>query len=110
MKLPGSLASLFALLVASALANTEKAIFTAPDAVSFTDSNPTLDALQLQSLTHSDNALRTSLKVVFPSEDKTQGSDHWFLLRDLNPQQRYELRVCWAAIVRTLSIWMCPLA
>lgn len=103
MKLPGSLASLFALLVASALANTEKAIFTAPDAVSFTDSNPTLDVLQLQSISHSDNSLRTSLSVIFPSEETPQGSDHWFLLRDLNPRQRYELRVCWAAVASTLS-------
>jgi hypothetical protein len=103
MKLIGSLASLFVLLVASALANTEKAIFIAPNAITFTDSNPTLDALQLHTLTHSDSALRTSLNVAFPSEETPQGSDHWFLLQDLNPQQRYELRVCWAAIVRILS-------
>jgi len=104
MKLPGSLTSLLALLVASALANTEKAIFTAPDAISFTDSGPTLDVLQLQSITHSDNSLRTSLDVVFPTPETPQGSDHWFLLRDLNPQQRYELRVCWAAVVCTFSL------
>jgi hypothetical protein len=100
MKLPGCLASLLALLVASALANTEKAIFTAPNAITFTDSNPSLDVLQLQSITHSESTLRTSLEVVVPSEETPQGSDHWFLLRDLNPQQRYELRVCWAAVVR----------
>lgn len=99
MKLPGSLTSLFALLVASALANTEKAIFTAPEAVTSTDSGPTLDILRLQTLSHTDHTLRTSLNVVFPSEEAPQGSDHWFLLRDLNPRQRYELRVCWAAIV-----------
>jgi hypothetical protein len=46
--------------------------------------------------------------VVFPSEGTPQGSDHWFLLRDLNPQQRYELRVCWAAVVRTLSFSALP--
>jgi hypothetical protein len=99
MKPPSSLLCLFVLLIASALANTEKAIFTAPDATSFTDSNPSLDVLQLQSFTHIDNTLRTSLNVVFPGEETPQGSDHWFLLRDLNPQQRYELRVCWAATV-----------
>ena len=104
MKLPGSLASLLALLVASALANTEKAIFTAPRTITFTDSNPSLDVLQLQSITHSENTLRTPLHVVFPSEETPRGSDHWFLLRDLNPQQRYELRVCWAAVVRIWSL------
>jgi len=103
MKLPGSLTSLLALLVASAFANTEKAIFTAPDAISFTDSNPTLDVLQLQSITHSESALRTSLNVAFPSKETPQGTDHWYLLRDLNSQQRYELRVCWAAVVCILS-------
>jgi hypothetical protein len=104
MKLPGSLTSLLALLVASALANTEKVIFTAPNAISFTNSDPTLDVLQLRSITHSNNALRTSLNVAFPGAETPQGTDHWFLLRDLNSQQRYELRVCWAAVVRISSI------
>lgn len=99
MKLPIVVSSLFALLVAPVLANTEKAIFTAPGATSFTDSDPTFDALRLHSLTHSDNSVRTSLKVLFPTDKIPRGSDHWFLLRDLNPQQRYELRVCWAAVV-----------
>ena len=83
MKLLVVLSSLLALMVASVLAN------------------PSLDVLQLHSLTHSNNSLRTSLKVLFPSDENPQGSDHWFLLRDLNPQQRYELRVCWAAVVCT---------
>lgn len=101
MKPSHSLSSLFALLVASVLANTEKIIFTAPDALSFTGSNPSLDVLQLQSLTHVFNTLTTSLDVSFPTEDAQQGSDHWFLLRDLNPRQRYELRLCWPAVVCT---------
>jgi hypothetical protein len=102
MKPSQTLSSLFAqsaLLVASVLANTEKTIFTAPDALSFTDSNPSLDVLQLQSLTHAFSTLTTSLDVLFPTEIAPQGSDHWFLLRDLNPGQRYELRVCWPAVV-----------
>ncbi|KAM0713677.1 hypothetical protein Q7P37_010639 [Cladosporium fusiforme] len=105
MKLPGSLSCLFALLVASATANTEKTIFTAPEAVAFTDSAPTLDVLQLQVLTHDKSTLRTALNVVFPTEETPQGTDHWFLLRDLNPHQRYELRVCWAAIQPT-EFWL----
>jgi hypothetical protein len=103
MKPSHTLSSLFALLVASVLANTEKTIFTAPDALSFTDSNPSLDVLQLQSLTHLTSTLTTSLDVLFPSGDAPQGSDHWFLLRDLNPGQRYELRVCWPAVVCSSS-------
>jgi hypothetical protein len=99
MKLSHTLSSLFALLVASVLANTEKTIFTAPDALSFTDSNPSLDVLQLQSLTNVSSTLTTSLDVLFPTEHAPQGSDHWFLLRDLNPGQRYEVRVCWPAVV-----------
>ena len=100
MKPSHTLSSLFALLVASVHANTEKTIFIAPDALSFTDSNPGLDVLQLQSLTHESSTLTTSLDVLFPTQDAPQGSDHWFLLRDLNPGQRYELRVCWPAVVR----------
>lgn len=103
MKLHHSLSSLFALLVATALANTEKTIFTAPDALSFTDSKPSLDILQLQSLTPVFSTLTTSLEVLFPTVDAPQGSDHWFLLRDLYPGQRYELRVCWSAVVGTIS-------
>ena len=102
MKPSHTLSSLFALLVASALANTEKTIFIAPDALSFTDSNPSLDVLQLQSLNHTSSTLTTSLDVLFPTEDAPQGADHWFLLRDLNPGQRYEVRVCWPAVVCTV--------
>jgi hypothetical protein len=108
MKLSQTLTSLFALsaaLVASVLANTEKTIFIAPDALSFTDSNPSLDVLQLQSLTHISSTLTASLDVLFPTKDAPQGSDHWFLLRDLNPGQRYELRVCWPAVVCTCILF-----
>lgn len=100
MKLSAGLPTLFALLVASVSANTEKAIFTAPDAVTFTDSNPSLDVLQLESLALERSTLRTSLDVAAPGEAASGGvEDHWYLLRDLNPQQRYELRVCWSASV-----------
>lgn len=103
MKLPNSLYCLFALLVSSVTANTEKVIFTAPAAVPFTDSTPSLDVLQLQSLTHDASTLRTALNVVFPSDETPKGSDYWFLLRNLNPHQRYELRICWAATVCILD-------
>lgn len=106
MKLSAGLPTLFALLVASVSANTEKAIFTAPDAVTFTDSNPSLDVLQLESLALERSTLRTSLDVAAPGEAASGGvKDHWYLLRDLNPQQRYELRVCWSASQPT-NFWI----
>ncbi|KAL1584761.1 hypothetical protein WHR41_06950 [Cladosporium halotolerans] len=106
MKLSAGLPTLFALLVASVSANTEKAIFTAPDAVTFTDSNPSLDVLQLESLALERSTLRTSLDVAAPGEAASGGvKDHWYLLRDLNPQQRYELRACWSASQPT-NFWI----
>lgn len=90
---------LFALLVNAALANTEKAIFLAPAAISLPDAAPTLDTLQLDTISPSNSTLRTPLPVAFPSENSPQGLESWFLLKGLNAGQRYELRVCWAAVV-----------
>lgn len=99
MKMLAVLVYMFALWLTAALANTEKAIFTAPEAVALSDTQPSLEALQLRTLTHPNSTLRTSLDVTFPSESTPRGRDHWYLLRDLVQGQRYELRVCWAAIV-----------
>lgn len=103
MKLLAGLACVFALLVTTALANTEKAIFIAPEAIALPDAQPSLDTLQLHALTHRNSTLRTSLDVVFPNDLSPRGQDHWYLLRNLSQGQRYELRVCWAATVCDLK-------
>jgi hypothetical protein len=83
---------LFALLTTTAHANTEKVIFLAPKLADFPILNLTLDALA-----PSAPKLRKSLPVAFPTTDQPNGSESWYLLRDLSLGQRHEVRVCWAA-------------
>lgn len=95
MSMPHLLAAitlLFALLITTAHANTEKAIFLAPGLAEFPVLNWTLEAL-----TPAAPKLRTSLPVAFPTTDRPNGRESWYLLRDLSLGQRHEVRVCWAA-------------
>ena len=93
--------------VCKVLANTEKVIFLGPEAVELSTSRPHLQDLRLQTLAPSSSSwtqdvsssLRLYQPVVFPSEASVRGIDSWYLLDDLVPGQRYEVRVCWAAIV-----------
>jgi hypothetical protein len=87
---------LFALLIITAHANTEKVIFLAPQQADF----PVLD-LTLDALTPADPKLRTSLPVAFPTTDHPNGRESWYLLRELTLGQRHEVRVCWAATQST---------
>lgn len=87
-----TIALLFALLISTTQANTEKAIFLAPATSELKSLNRSLDTL-----TPAVPKLRKSLPVAFPTDDLPYGTEFWFLLRDLNPGQRYEVRVCWAA-------------
>lgn len=93
------LISLFALLATTALANTEKVIFTAPKVVTLPDSGSRLQALGLPVISQANSTLATSLSVAFPSEGRPRGLDSWYLLNDLDEDRRYEVRVCWAAVV-----------
>ncbi|KAF2168134.1 hypothetical protein M409DRAFT_53447 [Zasmidium cellare ATCC 36951] len=93
------------LFATAALANTEKTIFIAPSAITLPDAEPQLDALNLDTLTYSHSKLRRSLNVAFPSEEAARGLDSWYLLRGLNEGQRYEVRICWAAIQPT-EFWL----
>lgn len=99
MRILTCLAVLFAIGPLQAVANTEKVIFVAPNLVKLPDARPGLDFLQLPLLTHDRPSLETSVAVAFPSTERPHGLDHWYLLRDLDPKQRYELRVCWTATV-----------
>ena len=93
------LTALFALLLASVRANTEKVIFLAPDHTTFPEAAPSLDSLFLDTLSPELSTLRLSLGVAFPAKDQPRGLESWYLLRGLNKGQRYEVRFCWAAIV-----------
>lgn len=92
------------LLLSSAqpsLANVEKDIFLGPDLVPIPLAHPTLSDLHLDNLTPDRSSLRTRLAARFPSSSHPSGEATWLILDDLSPGQRYEVRVCWAATVRT---------
>jgi hypothetical protein len=95
---------LFTLLFASIVyCNVEKTIFLAPPPQSLNELIP--KSLCLPQLHHpesitSADSLRTTITVKFPTADQPKGTSSWIVLNDLNPAQRYEARVCWAAIVR----------
>jgi hypothetical protein len=81
------------------LGNTEKVIFKAPSKLSIPNRHPTLDSLQLTTLTPLEPFLQSRFKVSFPTEESPFGKDTWYLLRDLREHSRYEVRICWAASV-----------
>lgn len=86
-------------------ANTEKAIFTAPEPITLSNIPPALEGQNIPVLGPSTRwSIRTNLTRVFPlSQEETgqeeQGYPSWLLLDNLTPGQRYELRVCWSALV-----------
>jgi hypothetical protein len=90
-------------LTETALANVEKVIFLGPSALQIPQSQPTLEDLRLRVLTPHQSTLRTELRKEFPSESSEKGVASWFLLDELVEGQRYEVRICWAATVSTLS-------
>lgn len=95
----------FALLDIAALANTEKTIFIASAPIHLPAAALSLDALHLAAVAPAaasvSASLRTSLSVAFPTAAAPSGRDSWFLLHSLREGQRYEARICWAAIVRS---------
>ncbi|WPH01181.1 Hypothetical protein R9X50_00401700 [Acrodontium crateriforme] len=99
------LTALLALLLASVRANTEKVIFLAPAHTTFPDAAPSLDSLFLDTLTPEVSTLRLAVPVAFPAEHQPRGLVSWYLLRGLNKGQRYEVRICWAAIQPT-ELWL----
>ncbi|KXT06678.1 hypothetical protein AC578_8546 [Pseudocercospora eumusae] len=100
------LVSLFALLVTTALANTEKLIFTAPKALTWPHSASRVQALALSVISPANSTLQTSLPVAFPHRDRPRGRDSWYLLSHLEEHRRYEVRVCWAAVQQPTEFWL----
>lgn len=85
------------------LANVEKVIFTAPALLPIPQQKPSLADLRLPVLAPDASEIRTNLSRAFPStaKDYASGAATWVLLDNLNSEQRYEFRVCWAAIQPT---------
>ncbi|KAB2579305.1 hypothetical protein BFW01_g11617 [Lasiodiplodia theobromae] len=100
-----ALLTTFVVLLPAALANVEKTVFVAPSAIAVPNVRPGLQDLRLTSLSPSAHVLRTNIPVAFRSDASPRGLDSWYLLSELTPGQRYEVRVCWAATQPT-SFWL----
>ena len=84
--------------------NVEKTIFLAPEAIQIPQQHPNLQSLNLQALSPSNPELRRQLFATFPKPSSPKGTEAWFLLDRLTQHQRYEVRVCWAATVSSLTL------
>ena len=100
IKLIPTLGLMLPLFTAVAQANVEKTIFLAPIPAIVPSEQPDLDDLGLERLSPQKPVVRTQLNASFPTAAAPYGTDSWFFLENLNPGQRYEVRVCWLATVR----------
>ncbi|KIW99007.1 uncharacterized protein Z519_00670 [Cladophialophora bantiana CBS 173.52] len=87
-----------------AFANVEKIIFLAPPAENLPQ-DASIDNLFLTRLSEQYPSVRTHINASFPSPDSPKGTQNWFLIEDLRPERRYELRICWLATQPT-SFWL----
>lgn len=97
------LAHAYSLLWCTAvLGNVEKTIFLGPDPINIHNpqQQPNIDTLNLEVLSPLNTTLRRAVPASFPTSTFSKGSEAWFLLDRLRAQQRYEVRICWAATVR----------
>ena len=94
-------------LLYPAAANVEKEIFLGPSA---STDVPLLGGRLIPRLANSEHcsncrAIRTRLDTSFVGK----GAEHWVRIDGLEEGRRYEVRICWAATVRTLlrasSFW-----
>ena len=83
--------------------NVEKTIFLGPEAIQIPQQHPSLQDLELETLSPSRPDLRRQLSAEFPKPSTPKGTEAWFLLEGLKQHQRYEVRICWAATVSLLK-------
>ena len=81
------------------LANVEKTLFLSPAAIPSPKYHPIADNTQLRALSPTNAILRCQISATFPNPTRPKGTETWLLLKELQEQQRYEVRICWAAIV-----------
>jgi len=86
-------------LAGSVVANVEKVIFVAPSVVAKQNIHAGVNDLDVTQLTPIKSSIRFRTPVVFSNSTHEKGLQSWYLLNDLKPDGRYEVRVCWAAIV-----------
>ena len=86
-------------------ANTEKTIFLGPDYVNIPSLSPSFVDLNLHQLSPIKPSLRLELPRSFPNSSHSRGLQSWYVLNDLTPGQRYEVRICWLATEPT-EFWL----
>ncbi len=110
MQLP-AFSQIIAWCVLPVLGNVEKTIFLGPEGIRVPQQHPNLQDLYLDTLSPSTSTLRLKLPAAFPKPNAVRGEAAWFLLEGLRQHQRYEIRICWAAIVsehiRCISSLLC---
>jgi hypothetical protein len=104
MRLLAGLCPLLAVQVRIAWANTEKVIFVSPSSISLPDAaaGPALEHLGLDRLSPAHPVSNQSLAVAFPTLAAAHGRESWYLIQHLHENTRYEVRICWPAIVRLI--------
>lgn len=100
---PLSVLGLVLPLLSAVQANVEKTIFLAPAPATIPSQEPSLDDLGVERLSPQNPVVRTRLNASFPTTAAPEGTDSWFFLENLNPGQRYEVRVCWLSTVSSSS-------
>ncbi|KAF2156097.1 hypothetical protein K461DRAFT_291050 [Myriangium duriaei CBS 260.36] len=83
--------------IATVVANTEKIIFSAPDAIELPQYGPSLAQLRIDTLSPASPQLRLFSPVIFANTSHPKGLSSWYILQNLNAGGRYEVRVCWPA-------------
>ncbi|KAL9059234.1 MAG: hypothetical protein Q9162_001271 [Coniocarpon cinnabarinum] len=84
------------------LANVEKIVFLGPESTQIPKTSPSFEDLHLQTLTPANSSIRLELPRVFGNSTHPRGLSSWYLLNDLEPGRRYELRICWAGTEATI--------
>jgi hypothetical protein len=97
-----------ALFCTPVLSNVEKTIFLGPASIPIPQAHPTLEDLHIDVLTPNNSSLRTHLEAQFPPDPTLKpsylgGKATWLLLDNLEPNRRYEVRICWPATVCSVS-------
>ncbi|PHH79616.1 hypothetical protein CDD82_2293 [Ophiocordyceps australis] len=88
---------MLALFPVAAVANVEKVIFSGPAPVRKSLTEAVLSHVDIAGLAPHWPSMRSNLSRVFPM-DNVKGYPSWLLLHGLQHGQRYEVRVCWAAV------------
>ncbi|KAL1795856.1 hypothetical protein ACET3X_006080 [Alternaria dauci] len=86
-------------------ANVEKTIFLGPSPVTLSNARPSLHGLGLSYLSPDLTILPIRVPVRFPTESLPRGLESWYLLRGLQDDARYEVRICWPATQPT-DFWL----